>query len=107
MRKVLLFATLLLGTLAWARTADNGAADMQGANNDWYNQQLAAQVQQFERIADAIAPTEATSEQGGAQPGSMAAASQAANEDWYNQKLAAQVDDFIRIAAATAPSGTQ
>lgn len=106
MRKVLLFATLLLGTLAWARTADNGAADMQGANNDWYNQQLAAQVQQYDRIAAAIAPT-STFDQGGAQPGSMAAAAQASNADWYNQQLAAQVDQFIRISAATAPSGTQ
>jgi len=113
MRKLLLIVTLSLGTFALAQTSgsNSGFGDMQGANganNDWYNQQLTAQVQQFERIAAATAPSMRAQleEQSGALPASMAANVGAQGGDWYNQKLAAQVQEFNRIAAATAPAAT-
>jgi hypothetical protein len=108
MRKLLLIVvTLSLGTFALAQMAGNSGSDnMQGAGNDWYNQHLAAQVQQFQQIAAATgASTDRQLEdQSGALPASMAAnaGEQGAGNDWYNQKLAGQVQEFTRIKAATA-----
>src|ERR1017187_8404359 len=107
MRKLLFLVVVLsLGTFASARTMGSDSSDMQGAGNDWYNQNLSAQVQQFERIAAARAPSiKQADNQSGALPGSMAAnaGSQGAGSDWYNQVIAAQAQEFTRIAAASAP----
>jgi hypothetical protein len=76
------------------------------AGNDWYNQTLSAQVQQFVRIAATTAPSETALSQGGEQPGSIAG-NVGSQQDWYNQTLADQVKDFSRIKAAFAPSMTE
>ena len=99
MRKILLIVTLSLSAFALARTADNG--DMQSSSNDWYNQHLSAQVQQFDQIAAAISPF-ATS-QNGTQPGSMAANVGNSNDDWYNQVLSREVEQSTRTKAMAMP----
>jgi hypothetical protein len=106
MRKLLLLmVTLSLGTFALAHTAggDSSFDKSQGASNDWYNQQLSAQVQQFSRIA-AAKPSAIPESQSEALPASMAAnAGQGASNDWYNQRLSAQVQEFDRDNSARAP----
>ena len=58
MRKLLLIVvTLSLGTFALAQMAGNNSDNSQAAGNDWYNQQLAANIQQFTLIAAATAPS--------------------------------------------------
>ena len=74
---------------------------MQSANNDWYNQQLSSQVQQFQRIAAATAPLATHPDATGALPESMAANAGQAGNDSYNQVLAQQVQEFDRINAAS------
>ncbi len=110
MRKLLLIVvTLSLGAFALAQMAGNSGSDkMQGAGNDWYNQHLAAQVQQFQQIA---AATESSAQrqsegQSGALPASMAANTGAGN-DWYNQRLAEQVQDLSRDRAAFATASPE
>jgi hypothetical protein len=102
MRKILLLATVLIGTFAAAQTSGSVVGDTQSASNDWYNQKLAAVVQMYDRIDAAVAPS-ATSPESGTQPESMAS-NTASQDDWYNQKLAAAVQQFNRDKAATAPS---
>jgi competence protein ComGC len=108
MRKLLFLVVVLsLGTFASARTMGSDSSDMQSTGNDWYNQNLSAQVQQFELIKAATAPSMTQAEnQSGALPGSMAAnaGSQGAGSDWYNQVIAAQAQEFARTAAAKAPA---
>jgi outer membrane murein-binding lipoprotein Lpp len=108
MRKLLLLiVTLSLGTFALAQPAGGDSDKSQGASNDWYNQQLSAQVQQFSRDAAAMAPTISES-QSEALPASIAAnAGQGAGNDWYNQVLTENVQGFDRINAARAPSAEQ
>jgi hypothetical protein len=108
MRKLLLMVVVLsLGTFALAQAA--GSDSSQVAGNDWYNQQLSANVQQFQRIAAATAPslTAQAEGQSGTLPASMAAhaGSQETGNDWYNQRLSTQVQEFDRIAA-TLPAKT-
>lgn len=103
MRKLLLIATLSLGTFAVAQTAGSNFGDTQSANNDWYNQRLAAAVQMYSHIGAAVAPS--SESQKGVQPESMAS-NTGSQEDWYNQKLAAAVQQYSSIEAATAPSTT-
>jgi len=104
MRKLLLLiVTLSLGTFALAQMG-NSSSDAQGAGNDWYNQHLSAQVQEFTRIAAARAPSAISESQSGALPASMAANAGQGASDWYNQVLAANVQEFDRINAAIAPS---
>ncbi len=98
MLKLLLIATFTLGTFALAQAAGN---NMQSADNDWYNQHLSAQVQDFDRINAARAPeATAISESGTPLPSSMASNT---SEDWYNQVLAKAVEQFGRVGAAAAP----
>ncbi len=112
MRKLLVIATLLLGAFAVAQTAGSNVGDKQSANNDWYNQKLAAAVQLYDRIAAEAAPSMTSptpsGSQIGTQPGSMASntGSQGAVDDWYNQKLAAAVQMYDRFATPAAPSTT-
>jgi hypothetical protein len=108
MRKLLiLIVTLSLGTFALGQTMGSNAGDMQGAGNDWYNQQLAAQVHQFQQIAAATSADRQLEGQTNTLPASMAAnAGDQAGNDWYNQRLAGQVQEFQRIAATTAPAAT-
>ena len=75
MRKLLLIAMLALSTLAWAKGKDHLQSQKGGA--DWYNQQLAVQVDQFVRLNQAI-PLSGTAIAerepfSGQQPGAMAA----------------------------------
>jgi len=107
MRKLLLIATLLLGTFAVAQTAGSNVGDTQSANNDWYNQKLAAAVQMYDRVAAAAAPsvTSPSESQRGTQPESMAS-NTASQDDWYNQKLAAAIQQYSRDKTATTPSTT-
>ncbi len=102
MRKLLLIVTLSLGTFALAQTSNSGIG-MQSAGNDWYNQQLSAQVQQFQRIAAAIPSTTQPENQAGTLPGSIAANAGQAGNDWYNQVLGQQVQEFDRINATLRP----
>lgn len=103
MRKLLLIVvTLSLGTFALAQMAGNNSDNSQAAGNDWYNQQLAANIQQFTLIAAATAPSAQAEGQSGALPESMAANVGGQGNDWYNQRLAAEVQDLQRIGAATA-----
>ncbi len=98
--KLILIATLSLGTCAWAQAV---GSNMQSADNDWYNQHLSAQVQEFNRIAAATAPAIAINES--TQPASMASnQGSQAGEDWYNQVHARAVVQFNRVGAAAAPS---
>lgn len=104
MRKLLLIVVALsLGTFALGQMAGSNSVAGETQGNDWYNQHLAAQVQQYDRIAGATAASITTQEsQSGALPASMAANAGATGNDWYNQRLAAQVREFQRIAAANA-----
>lgn len=105
MLKLLLIATFTLGTFALAQAGDNQGA-MQSASDDWYNQQLSAQVQQFEHVNQAVASELAINQS--AQPQSMASniGSQNANNDWYNQVLSKEVELSARQKAfATSTAG--
>lgn len=112
MWRLLFIATLSLSTFASSQTMGNSVGDKQSANNDWYNQQLAAKVQVFDRIAAETAPAAPTAPASqasqGTQPESMASnvGAQGAGNDWYNQQLAAHIQTYSRILAVTAPSTT-
>jgi hypothetical protein len=105
MLKLLLIATFTLGTFALAQ-AEDIQGNSQSANNDWYNQHLSAQVQQFEQVNQAVAAELAIDQS--AKPPSMASdsGSQNASDDWYNQVLSKEVDLFTRQKAfATSTAG--
>ncbi len=106
MLKLLLIATLSLGTFGFAQTMDTDEGHMQGAQQDWYNQHLSTAVQGFVNAANATTPTAVATSEGTAQPGSMAANLGAVNpnEDWYNQVLSRQVKAYDRVNNAIKPA---
>ena len=108
MRKLLLLiVTLSLGIFALAQTSNSGSGDMQSAGNDWYNQHLSSQVEQFDRIAAATTPSATLPQnQAGTLPQSIAANAGQAGNDWYNQVLGQQIQEFDRLNAAASRTAT-
>jgi len=99
MRKLLLIAALAVTTAAWAQNFNQGFSEQRGGD-DWYNSVLAAQVDQFARINETIAPSQTASleqPENGAQPSAIASN---AGSDWYGQKVAAEAEMNARSEAA-------
>lgn len=91
MRKLLLVAMVALSTLAWAHGAKK--TDQSRSGNDWYNQMLAAQVDQRVRLNQTISPAAtAFAERGPAPSGTPPAMAgrAGAQDDFYNQKVQIQ-----------------
>jgi hypothetical protein len=103
MRKLLLIVvTLSLATLAWAQAGNNLSDEQSG--NDFYNQVLSAQVEQFAATNDAISPATQTSEPQASEselPGSMASSQE---NDWYNQHVMIQAEQNRRGKRAEVSS---
>jgi len=97
-QKLLLIATLSLGTFAMAQTMDSNIGNAQRTDHDFYNQTVAAQAEHnsFFLAAHAISPpSPAQSERwSGTHPSSMAAniKSQSADEDVYSETIAVQAN---------------
>src|ERR1700687_894839 len=98
MRKLLLIATLSLGTFAFAQTMNSKTGDAQPAGNDSYNQKIAAQtkLQVAGQAANSASATFSAKSEGSkdAQPGSMAsnAGSQNAGDEFYSRHIVAQAN---------------
>jgi len=97
-QKLLLIATLSLGTFAMAQTMDSNIGNAQRTDHDFYNQTVAAQAEHNSLFLDAHAispPSPAQSERwSGTHPSSMAAniKSQSADEDVYSETIAVQAN---------------
>jgi hypothetical protein len=107
--KLLLIATLSLGTFAMAQTMDSKMVDAQRTDHDFYNQTVAAQAEHNSLFlaAHAIFPPSPAQSEGwsGTHPGSMSAkitlqgadkaaniTSQNAYEDVYSETIAVQAN---------------
>lgn len=96
MLRLVLIATLTLGTFGFAQTTNNNVVPKQGA--DWYNQHLSGAVQDYTRIASATTPQLQAIAENPTQPGSMAANSSTnPGADWYNQVLGREVVLYTHI----------
>ena len=106
MYKLLLIITLSLSTVAWAQLAGNNMiSGEQTSNHDFYNQTLAAQVNQYTLQNAVIAPSAKEFVEpavSGEQPGAMAANEGSQHEDWYGQKVAVQAELNRRVMKAEA-----
>jgi len=97
-QKLLLIATLSLGTFAMAQTMDSNIGNAQRTDHDSYNQTVAAQAEHNSLFlaAHAISPPSAAQSESwsGTQPSSMAASigSQSADEDVYSETIAVQAN---------------
>jgi hypothetical protein len=106
MRKLLLIATLSIGTLACAQLAGNNMiSEEQPGNDSSYSHKLAAQVQEYKLDNAAIAPSASQFMQDQAlnveEPSSMAAnEGMQGGQDWYNQRIAAQAELNRRLKRA-------
>jgi hypothetical protein len=101
MKKLLLIATLSLGTFALAQPMAGNTGDAQGADHNIYNQTVAAQAKHNSASLSAkalsAAPPAQSESLSGTQPSSMAAnaGSQSRGDDFYNQTIAAQAKENI------------
>ena len=106
MKKLLLIATLSLGTFALAQPMASNMGGAQGADHDFYNQTVAAQAKHNTASLAAntlsAAPPAQSGSLSGTQPSSMAAnaGSQSAGDDFYNQTIAAKANETGLIQAA-------
>jgi hypothetical protein len=106
MKKLLLIATLSLGTFALAQPMAGNMGDAQGADHDFYNQTVAAQAKHDSLFLAANAlstlPSAQSESLSGSQPSSMAAnaGSQSTGDDFYNQTIAAQAKENSLFEAA-------
>jgi hypothetical protein len=106
MMKLLLIATLSLGTFALAQPMTSNMGDAQNADHDFYNQTVAAQAKHNSLFwaANALSapPPAQLASLSGSQPGSMAAnaGSQSTGDDFYNRTIAAQTKENSLFEAA-------
>ena len=98
MQKLLLIATLSLGTFAFAQAMPSNVGEAQPAGHDFYGQIVAAQAKQDSlflaaNVLSASSPAQPES-RSGTQPSSMAAntGSQSADEDVCNRTIAIQAN---------------
>lgn len=106
MQKLLLIATLSLGTVGLAQTMASNMGETQRADHDFYNQTVAAQAEHNSLFLAAHAispPSPAQSERwSGTHPSTMAAniESQSADEDVYSETIAVQANMNRLLKAA-------
>jgi hypothetical protein len=99
MQKLLLIATLSLGTFALAQPMASNTGDAQNADHDLYNQTVAAQAEHNSRhlaarALSALSPADSESWISQDQPSSMAsnAGSLSTRDDYYNRTIAVQAN---------------
>jgi len=105
MRKLLLITTLSVGALAWSQAAASDMGNSQSSGDDFYNQTIAAQAQQYslDNAANSAFVAAESGSWNGTQPGSMASNTGAqSTEDFYNQTVAAQAQQYRLGKAANA-----
>ncbi len=103
MQRLLLIATLSLGTVALAQTMASNMGETQRADHDFYSQTVAAQAKQNSLFLAASALSASSpAQRSGTPPSSMAAniGSQSADEDVCSQTIAVQANVNRLLKAA-------
>ena len=104
MKKLLVIATLSLGTFALAQPMASNTGETQQADHDFYSKTVTAQAKQNGLVlaASAVSASSFESQSGQQQPSSMAsnAGSQSTGDDFYNKTITAQANENGLIQAA-------